>query len=327
MHACMPLIREIMICVLRSRAARAHSSTSRSLPSLFQPPSSRSLITMGNPINDFLRKYDVDVNELLTFRLEKTVTIQVWQVGLFYRLSQLLVVIYVGVGMHYANTWAYTEAPMGTVNAWPENGDFAAPASLNDFGVLPYCENASFSYAYDASFNMDLPACEVQHPYEITTKEPGQLIFTTAFIEVGEVGWECADTTADAAQRQACTARGGSARARSSSQCICETTRTVYPVGVDRSACRAIEVSARPPKQARLRDLMVDLSWTKQCPWPSSTPLPPRRPTLSLGASRHRATKCPTQPTVSVASKATCACRRGHIHQRLDLISLVRSCS
>lgn len=185
---------------------------------------------MGNAF----ARYDLDLNELLTFRLEKTVTIQVWQVGFVYRLIQLIVVAYVSTSLYFNESWAYVETPMGSVNAWPEDGGFLDHANLGDYAPLSYCANSSFSYAYDASFVMDNPSCETANPYEITTKLPGQLIFTTAFIEVSEIGWACADAPTDTTERTACAIRGGVVTTRGGQQCVCLAKRTVYPVGVDR---------------------------------------------------------------------------------------------
>lgn len=206
---------------------------------------------MGN----ILARYDLDMNELLTFRLEKTVTIQVWQVGLVFRLMQIAVVVYIACMLHFANSWAYNETPMGSVNAWNEQGGFLEHANLADYSSLPYCANASLSYGYDASFVMDSPACEASNPYEVTSKEPGQLIFTTAYIEVREVGWDCGDAATDTAQRAACTTRGGAVSLRASSQCVCLSDRAVYPVGVDRMVLAFEHAMAAATSDSRFYDL------------------------------------------------------------------------
>ena len=55
--------------------------------------------------------------------MEKTVEIKVWQVGLFNRTCQVLILVYVFLSIFYMDKWAYSEVPLGSANAWPEGGE------------------------------------------------------------------------------------------------------------------------------------------------------------------------------------------------------------
>lgn len=176
-----------------------------------------------------------DWNKLLTFPMERRVTIQVWEVGLFHLVLQLLVVCYVGYSLYYSDAWAYSEEPVGSVNAWPEAGVWERHASVADFGAdLSYCDPAATSYAYDESFVMDDPVCLIVNPLEVSAKEAGTVHFTTAFIEYRDVGWSC-DAPHNATRWLECLERSGSVDAslEGGRQCVCSSQRTVYPVGVD----------------------------------------------------------------------------------------------
>ncbi len=204
-----------------------------------------------------------DWNKILTFPMERRVTIEVWECGLVYILLQLMVVGYVGLNLYYSDAvrilatqeltcagaldevpdasrgsilaqWAFSEEPVGAVNAWPEAGRWTEHAASADFGELPYCDPAAFAYAYDPSFVMDDPQCQLMSPHEVSAKENGAVHFTTAFIEYREVGWACA-AAHNASQWAACALRNGTVddALEGGRQCVCSSQRTVYPVGVD----------------------------------------------------------------------------------------------
>ena len=56
-------------------------------------------------------------NQILLFRMPKTVTVQVWQVGLVHKLCQVAVLVYLVYSIYSAHTWAYSEEPTGTTNS------------------------------------------------------------------------------------------------------------------------------------------------------------------------------------------------------------------
>ena len=172
------------------------------------------------------------LDELFTFRVPSTVTIQIWQVGALYKLAQLAVVLYIILTLYLNNTWAYTEVPIGTQNAWSEGGDWLSLAG-SDYSNLPQCANSggAFNYAYDgAFFNYDNAVCDKVHPYQITKKGIGVVHFTTQFIEERESAWSC-DGATHTSKVAAC---GTSAVTRAGQQCTCSTRRVVNPVGVER---------------------------------------------------------------------------------------------
>lgn len=158
-------------------------------------------------------------------QMPKTVTVEVWQVGLVNRICQILVLVYLLWAMVTSNSWALTEVPGGTSNSWPEEGDWHSIADTGGMH-LPHCiDKAGFSYAYSPEFTMDRPECEVLHPYELAAKGSDRLTVTTAYIEYHEVGFPCSS-----GKQAECT---GLTMQMETGQCYCLTSRTVYPVGVD----------------------------------------------------------------------------------------------
>ena len=181
----------------------------------------------------YLSRLDLTWDDLLMIRLDKQVEVKVWRVGLLMRITQLLIIVYVFYSLYQGDQWAYREVPTGTINAWPGGGSWSTHATTPNFNTdLNYCGNSDFSFVYGPNFRYDNPVCDVLPPYSITRKAPNMISITTVFIETHEVGWACADSVADVAERAACTARTGTV-ASDSSQCKCSTTRTVFPVGTD----------------------------------------------------------------------------------------------
>ena len=201
------------------------------------------------------------IDAVLGFYVPIRVKIMDGRLGVVYRICQLITVIYLGLSLYLGESWAYSEKPIGEVNAWPEGGQWRSQADLIDYTTLNYCGNPSFSYAYDANFLMDDPKCEPHHPYEvaaqlchlklsphtpmftystlphapspqITVKGSQLVAFVTAFIEMRQTAWPSTDA-ADTAKTSLCTARGGTLTT-SGSQRQCASQRTVYPVGVDK---------------------------------------------------------------------------------------------
>ena len=158
-----------------------------------------------------LARFDFTPDELLIFRIEKTVDVQVWQVGLFYRTCQALVVLYVAMSYMYLNTWAMSEVPTGSVNPWPEAGDWRTLADLADYTEIPYCSNSSYDFAYSSTFKLETPTCVAMAPYELARTETNLITFTTSILAERQVGWPCAHTAVDATERAACSSRGGCA--------------------------------------------------------------------------------------------------------------------
>jgi len=171
------------------------------------------------------------IDSFFVFRVQQSCTVKDERIGAVFRGSQLLVVVYIFFRLWIGDTWAYSEVPRGVVNAWPEYGEWRSHADMADYADLDYCDSSHNSYAYDESFVMDNPSCEVLHPYEVTAKDRTRIMFVTAFIEIREVGWPVGDAV-DGNETELCSARGGTV-ATSNSQRTCTSQRTVYPVGVD----------------------------------------------------------------------------------------------
>ena len=176
----------------------------------------------------------IDWDKKLTFKMERKVTLEVWQVGLVHKVLQLVVVAFVLIQLAMGSAWAYSSAPIGSVNAWPDSGNWATYMSeLEDEHAPPYCSNADFSYGYDASFEMYNPQCEPLAPQEISSKGPKVVHYTTALIESVETGWPCS-ADVNATRQAECTTGGGVVSTQlGARQCICTTSRTVYPIGIE----------------------------------------------------------------------------------------------
>ena len=188
---------------------------------------------MGARASKVLQDFDLSWDELLKFRLEKVVEIKVWQVGLFQRTCQLMIVLYVVLTLYLGDKWAYSEAPAGSINAWPSAGDWLEHANLPNLETLRYCASPGYTFIYSSTFAYKNPECEIASPWQISRKGTNKVSFTTAFTETQEVGWPCADAAIHAAETAACSARGGTLSGTSGTQCTCSKLRTVYPVGVD----------------------------------------------------------------------------------------------
>lgn len=198
---------------------------------------------MIQAINQYLSRYDLSIDELLTFRLEKTVTIQVWQVGFLYRILQIAIVTFFVFQMVVYDQWALVEIPVGSLNAWSQARNFKDDAGLSSFASLPYCNNASYAYTYDWELdyttNGGPPVCEALADWEVVQKtgitaQSNSLIFMTVFIEKSEFAWPCAGPLNDSQTTKCLSDAGTLETTHGGSQCKCETQRTVYPVGVDK---------------------------------------------------------------------------------------------
>jgi hypothetical protein len=166
------------------------------------------------------------------YKTEKYIKVDVWFVGLFYRIMQLLALSVALAQLYFNNGWAMSETPGGMSNAWDEPGTFFVTTDDPDLASrTAYCSNASYSFA-DRTFQMEAPACEALMAAELTSKTMSSIFFTTAIIETDTIGWACADPDATA-RNDSCAANDGEYEERSNGQCRCVTSRTVYPLAVD----------------------------------------------------------------------------------------------
>ena len=178
----------------------------------------------------------------MVFRLEKTVTIKVWQIGLLFRLCQLAVIIYLIVALVINETWAYTEIPVGIVNAYAGVGDIYDHVDEASWSSLAHCSDpAAFSYANSPNWVYDNPACVAMDPWELSSKGTREVHVTTSILEVRESGWPCAAAVLATAEgnataataRAVCASRGGTVLGEGSSQCRCRAQQTLFPVGIE----------------------------------------------------------------------------------------------
>ena len=103
-----------------------------------------------------------------------------------------------------------------------------------DINALPQCNNASHAFQYDATFNYTMPECRYVVPEQLVVKGTQQVQFVTQFLENSYVGFPCATPGAGPTESQAgCAAAGGSLDQHANGQCVCKTSKTVYPVGVE----------------------------------------------------------------------------------------------
>lgn len=122
-----------------------------------------------------------------TYKTTKTITYDVWQLGLTNRVLQACIAIYVVLYLYlFQAGWAYGERPMGSFNAWSEGGGsgtiIKAASSLDSSFV--YCGNASYSYEWAPGWNYgEPPVCRKLNKNEATTKGVNDLFFTTIYIE------------------------------------------------------------------------------------------------------------------------------------------------
>ena len=123
----------------------------------------------------------------LQYRTPKMIVVDEPYVGGLYRVSQLLIVIYVLYTMFAKNQWAESEITIGSFNAWSERG--GVPAVVANFDHTVYCGNASYSYAYSASDQMNDPVCLLHGPTELTVKDEAAVFLITMYQEIRQLGW------------------------------------------------------------------------------------------------------------------------------------------
>lgn len=159
---------------------------------------------------------------LFIYRTNRLVKIDIWQLGLFFRLLQLAIIGLVGFDIINRHGWSYTEAPSGVVNAWVE-----APANFPGSTTPAYCQNAEHDYDYGSGWKYVQPECLKLLPEEAWAKSPfGAVTLTTSIIQSIDYAWAC--DGADAANKLAqCTALGAQVQT-TGLQCRCTSTDTYY---------------------------------------------------------------------------------------------------
>ena len=169
----------------------------------------------------------------LHYKSIKYIKVDVPIVAIIHRFCQLLAVLLSFTQLYFNDGWAMAEVPGGMANAWGEIGTMLA--TTNDTTLssrTPYCSNASFTYV-EGDYAMVAPQCRVMEPVDIIVKTVDSIFFTTAFLETATKGWPCGT---GGTNEHACLASNGTLFTRDNGQCGCQTSRAIYPLGVDQLA-------------------------------------------------------------------------------------------
>ena len=193
-----------------------------------------------------------DWRAFLPYTTQRRLRIDVWQLGLAFKLLQLGIIIFLCVDIFKANGWAHSEVPGGRVNAYGESTpDFEATVA-KPVNQVKYCSSDEHDYVFsddpNSKYKYQKPACRALEPEEAVTKSIGAVSFTTSVIETIELAWKCTDGTGDdpdaRKKQQACNDaenKGTSIGIEYSSvngvaerQCKCLIRETYYVKGVEK---------------------------------------------------------------------------------------------
>ena len=134
-----------------------------------------------------------DWRAYLPYTTQRRLRIDVWQLGLAFKLLQLAIIIFLCVDIFSQNAWAHSEKPGGWVNAYGESIDAFTKAKADN--QLEYCSSAMHDYEYNddpnSMYKYVRPECRVLEPEEAVTKGIGAVTFTTSIIETIEFAWKC----------------------------------------------------------------------------------------------------------------------------------------
>ena len=187
--------------------------------------------------------YKNTMNGFFSFNVSKSMDIEIWQLGLVYRIFQILVGLYFLFVLFMRDAmWTWHEVPMGSFNAYAGmSGAASIITAATGFGDpttsgLKYCSNTSFSFDFGGGWDygnlQNPPECRVFHVNEITTKGVDHFFFATHIAEKHYIGWACGDST-DSDQRSNCSDVGGTVTDYAYGQCECVHQDFYYPVGVE----------------------------------------------------------------------------------------------
>ena len=192
-----------------------------------------------------------DWRALLPYTTSRRLRVDVWQLGLSFKLLQLTILIFVGIDIFNRNAWAHSEVPAGRVNSYGEvTADFTSTLALDKVG---YCSSDDHDYIFSDTYNYQKPPCRILDDEEVVTKSIGAVTFTTSIIETVELAWRCAaidpDATAKKLRCDTMIADGGTfhvdnttpnydawkqSTALTGMQCKCRKRETYYVKGVEK---------------------------------------------------------------------------------------------
>ena len=97
-------------------------------------------------------------------------------IGLLNRILQIIIVVITAIQLFGERTWAYSEVPVGTVNAFggPGNASLVYSKTLANIDELAHCNNDSHTFQYSANFDYSKPECRyvVPEQYVFFAKRP-----------------------------------------------------------------------------------------------------------------------------------------------------------
>ena len=138
-----------------------------------------------------------DWRAFLPYTTQRRIRIDVWQLGLAFKLLQLAIIIFLCIDLFKKNEWAHSEVPGGRVNAYGESIDAFTKAKADN--QLEYCSSAKHDYEYgddpNSMYKYVKPECRVLEPEEAVTKAIGAVTFTTSIIETIDFAWKCRNET------------------------------------------------------------------------------------------------------------------------------------
>ena len=127
--------------------------------------------------------------------------VDVWQIGLTFRLLQATILGYLAYDIFEQHSWAAHEVPAGRVNAYGQkSARYTALASTTP----AYCYNADntlHNYIFNSIWSYESPACRTLNFEEVVQKSIGAVTITTSVIETTDLAWEC--DGAEAAAKEA----------------------------------------------------------------------------------------------------------------------------
>lgn len=193
-----------------------------------------------------------DPRPYLTYRTQKYVLVQEWPVGLTHKTFQIVALGYVIYSMATEQTWAYSEVPFGTFNAYGSPGDYISQVKAStqaDVDGKVYCGTTAYNYTFSDNFQYINGVCDTPPVNDLIEKTVTSVFFATAIIEEQQVGFPCNDTDLSDgdADADACTlgtgigpesleidSAPGHLERWSNGQCVCHgPLKTVYPYQVE----------------------------------------------------------------------------------------------
>ena len=168
---------------------------------------------------------------LLSHYTPKYIKVDYWPIGLLNLSLKITIFVYVVWSLYVEQSWAYSEVPLGTVNAFGvATADYYDAAGRGAGNLPSYCNNPQHAFKFSNEFNYTTPDCRFTVPEQLVIKGKGQVQVVTAYLERKYSGFPCGLED----KRQDCTSTGGQLTVMESGQCLCLHTDTVYPLGVEK---------------------------------------------------------------------------------------------